>query len=209
MNDLVVVGCGGFGREVFDIVASLNQVTPTWNLLGFVDDAPSAENRALVERMGSRVLGGGEWLDGHERVHVAVAIGSNEVRRTLDARWRDAHEMAVLVHPRAYVGSLAELGPGTIIAAGAHLTTSVRTGRLVHVDALASVAHDCVLGDYSRVNPHGCLSGGVQLGEGTLVGANATVLQYLRVGDGTTVGAGACVVKDVEPGVVVKGVPAR
>ena len=49
----------------------------------------------------------------------------------------------------------------------------------------------------------------VVFGEGALVGAGAVVLQYRRVGEGATVGAGAVVTKDLEPGVVAIGVPAR
>jgi len=42
-----------------------------------------------------------------------------------------------------------------------------------------------------------------------LVGANAVVLEGVRVGKGSVVAAGAVVVRDVPPGVVVAGVPAK
>jgi galactoside O-acetyltransferase len=41
------------------------------------------------------------------------------------------------------------------------------------------------------------------------IGANATILPGVRVGRGAVVGAGAVVTRDVEPGSVVMGVPAR
>jgi acetyltransferase-like isoleucine patch superfamily enzyme len=41
------------------------------------------------------------------------------------------------------------------------------------------------------------------------IGANATVLPGVRLGGGSVVGAGAVVTKDVAPGEVVMGVPAR
>ena len=42
MERLVIVGCGGFGREVADVVDAINEIAPTFELLGFADDAPSA-----------------------------------------------------------------------------------------------------------------------------------------------------------------------
>jgi 2,3,4,5-tetrahydropyridine-2-carboxylate N-succinyltransferase len=42
-----------------------------------------------------------------------------------------------------------------------------------------------------------------------LVGANAVVLEGVRVGKGAVVAAGAIVTKDVEPGTVVAGSPAK
>ena len=41
---IVIIGCGGFGREVHDIVDAINSSSTTWNLLGYVDDDPSAAN---------------------------------------------------------------------------------------------------------------------------------------------------------------------
>jgi acetyltransferase-like isoleucine patch superfamily enzyme len=41
------------------------------------------------------------------------------------------------------------------------------------------------------------------------VGANAVILGGVTIGDGAVIAAGAVVTKDVEPGAVVAGVPAR
>jgi acetyltransferase-like isoleucine patch superfamily enzyme len=59
------------------------------------------------------------------------------------------------------------------------------------------------------VNPAAVISGEVIVGEGSLVGAAATVLQGLSVGQGSVLGAACLVTKDVPGGVVVKGVPGQ
>ncbi len=41
------------------------------------------------------------------------------------------------------------------------------------------------------------------------IGANASILPGVRVGSGSVVGAGAVVTRDIPPGKVVVGVPAR
>lgn len=47
------------------------------------------------------------------------------------------------------------------------------------------------------------------LGNGVEIGANAVVLGGVLIGDGAIIGAGAVVLKDVPPGVVVAGNPAK
>jgi len=47
------------------------------------------------------------------------------------------------------------------------------------------------------------------LGNNTVIGAGAILLGPIIVGEGARVGAGSVVLKDVEPGTVVVGVPAR
>lgn len=38
VKDLIIVGAGGHGREVLEWILDINEVKPTWNVLGFIDD---------------------------------------------------------------------------------------------------------------------------------------------------------------------------
>ena len=38
MKDIAIFGVGGFGREVLALIKNINEVTPTWNIVGFFDD---------------------------------------------------------------------------------------------------------------------------------------------------------------------------
>jgi acetyltransferase EpsM len=73
----------------------------------------------------------------------------------------------------------------------------------------ASVAHDCVLGDFVNINPGATICGWAQIGEGAYIGAGAVVKDKAKVGAWSIVGAGAVVIKDIPANVTAVGVPAR
>ncbi|MEV8508776.1 NeuD/PglB/VioB family sugar acetyltransferase [Actinoplanes sp. NPDC051475] len=211
MSDpLVIVGCGGHGREVYGVVHAVNEAYgEPWKVLGFVDDAPSDVNLGRLERLGVPFLGDlGQLAGMGDDVRYVIGIGDPRVRAKVAAKIGLA-PAGPLVHPDASVGLGNEFGDGVVLLAGVRVTTNVTLGRHVHLNQNATVGHDSVLGDFVQVNPLAAVSGDCRLGERVLIGTTAAVLQGLSVGAGATVGAGACVVRPVPSDTVVKGVPAR
>lgn len=211
MRDLVILGCGGFGREVADVVDAINRDSSTWNLLGFVDDDPTPENVARVNRRGSSVLGTFDTMA--PRLHdtyFVVAIGSTAVRRRVaDAAARTDLTPATLIHPWAAVGAGGHVGDGSIICAHVDVGSDVVLGRHVHVDRASQVGHDSVIEDFATVHPTAAISGECVIGEGVELGTNCTLLPGVSIGAAAVVAAAACVTKDVRAGATVRGVPAR
>ncbi|GIF14505.1 acetyltransferase [Actinoplanes teichomyceticus] len=206
---VVIVGCGGHGREIFGIVAAVNAAGgDRWQVLGFLDDAPAEANLGSLGRLGAAWLGPSALLAELD-AHYVVGIGDPRVRAGVVARLDPLGRPAArLVHPAATVGPDSRLAAGVVVFAGARITTNVTLGRHVHVNQNATVGHDAVLGECVQVNPLAAVSGDCRIGREALIGTNASVLQGRAVGDRSTVGANACVVRDVSAGRTVKGVPA-
>lgn len=207
--DLVVIGCGGFGREVLEIVAAINRRAPTWHVVGIVDDAPHASDLTLLRKRNVGHLGGVSVLaDLPEATHAVIGIGSPAARRSISAQ-HPLRRWATLVHPDTTIGSDVTFGAGTVVAAGSRLSTHIDVGSHVQIDQNVTVGHDTRLHDFSRLNPQACISGNVKISAGAYIGASATVLQGLSVDEDAVVGAGSVVVKDVDAATTVKGIPAR
>ena len=204
---VVIVGAGGFGREVLDIVEALDRAEGPVTFLGFVDDGAVRED--LLARRGAEWLGPSSMLPTLD-AHYVIGIGNGAVRRRLDEAFlADGCQPTRLIHPLASFGSDVRFGEGIIMAAGSRVTTNIGLGRHVQLHVNSTVGHDSELHDYVSVYPGATVSGNVVLERCVTIGTGANVLPGRRVGEGAHVGAGAVVTADVAPGSIVVGVPAR
>ncbi|RBY94985.1 hypothetical protein DQ244_03085 [Blastococcus sp. TBT05-19] len=207
---MVVIGAGGFGREVHDVIEAINDTAPRLECVGFLADGRA--DVELVEDRGVPFLGPVAGLaDMPADVRYVIAIGNGAARRRIDGWATELGREAIpLVHPSAVLGRhRVVLGPGSIVCASAVVTTNVRLGRHVHLNLGVTVGHDAVLGDYVTANPNVSVSGNAVLEDEVTMGTGATVIEGRRIGARTTVGAGAAVVRDLPADVVAVGVPAR
>ena len=207
MTPLVIIGAGGFGREVLELIRDINNATPAFEFLGFLDDGQTSSE--LLERVGARTLGPSSRLAEIDASFV-IAIGAAEPRRQIDALARShGREAVAVIHPWATIGRDVEIGEGAVVAAGARLTTHVFVGRHAHVNINCTVGHDAIIEDFATLAGGVHLGGGCVIEEGASLGLGSVVLPNVRVGRGAVVGAGAVVVRDVAPGATVLGAVAR
>lgn len=212
---LVIIGAGGFGREVLDVVEAINldgsphSSSQQFEFLGFLDDGePDLE---LLERRSASLIGPcAVAAEFPVETQYVIGITSPVVRRLIDNVMTSyGLHPAVLVHPSATVGADVSLGPGMVVCSHVSMTTHIRFGRHVHLNLNCTVGHDVVMDNYVTVNPGATISGNVHLHDEVSIGTGAAVIQGVSIAAETTVGAGAAVVRDLPRAVVAVGVPAR
>jgi sugar O-acyltransferase (sialic acid O-acetyltransferase NeuD family) len=204
---LVLVGAGGLGREVAEVVRAINRVRPTWDLIGFLDDAATRPDSID----GLPVIGDtGEVASIDAQVLLCVASPRNPLgRQRLAERLRlTPDRFATVIHPAADLPQSAVVGPGTMLFAGVVATSGVTVG--AHVVAMPGVVltHDDVVGDFVTLAAGVLVAGGVRIEVGAYLGAGSRLREHVQVGAGACVGMGAVVLGDVPPGEVWVGVPA-
>lgn len=208
MKDLIIVGAGGFGREIAWLSERMNEASPTWNLLGFIDDNPDFKGKMIG---GYSVLGGCGVSSEYPNAWYVCAIGCAVVRRKIVQKINSLipARYATLIDPSTLISKRVSVGEGCIICAGNIITTDITIGNHVIVNLDCTIGHDAIIEDFVTLYPSVNVSGTTTINSCTEIGTGAQIIQGRRIESNTIIGAGAVVVDDIrKPGTYV-GVPAK
>ncbi len=207
MKNIVIIGAGGVGREVSLIIQQINELEPTWNLLGFIDD--NTDNWGKIIN-GYSVIGGIDSLEFLSNdTYIVIAIANYEVKKKIVNKVNNKFKFATIVHPKVWIHDYMTVGQGTIIYEGAILTANIEIGNHVIISPKCGVGHDSIIKDYVSLLWNVNVSGNDLIEEGVMMGSGSTVIQGKKIGKGSIIGAGAVVVNDIESFSTAVGVPAK
>ncbi len=204
---LLIIGAGGFGRELLRWVLDLPLLERGWEVGGFLDDNLSALDGYDV---GFGIEGCLLSYIPQQNDLFLCAIGDpvRKLEICREYKERDA-KFIKFIHPTAILGRDCTLGEGCILCPGAIVTSDVHLGNFVTMNVYSVVGHDAIVADGCTLSPHADVNGCASIGEGVFLGSHAVVLPGATIGDYAIVGAGSVVLKKVKAGATVMGVPAK
>jgi len=204
--DVVLIGAGGHGRVVLDILRAAGIHKP----IGFLDADPQLTDQIVG---GLPVMGQINLLPKlkAQKVKAAIiSIGDNLPRRKYFKKLLDqGFELINAIHPKSHVSPTVRMGRNIVVAAGAVICTDAHIGDSVIVNTSAVIDHECQISRTVHICPSATIAGRVQVGDESFIGMGCNIIQCLKIGANSVIGAGAVVIEDVPEGATVVGVPAR
>ncbi len=206
MKDIIIVGASGLGREIADWIEDINEVAPTWNVLGYLDDNLEALNGYPSD---FKVIGRiSEW-EPKPSQWFACGLAFPEVKRhCVGLLQSKGAKFATIIHPTAIISKYAEIGEGTVITQRSGLNTNTKVGKFVTL-LESRMGHDSSIGDFSTLSGDCNINGHVSIGQDVYVSCGVSIAPSKKIGDGAKIGIGSIVISNVKPGVTVFGNPAK
>jgi len=206
VDRILIVGAGGFGREVREWVGDAWPDAVS-RLAGFLSaDAP----RASVAGSALPIIDDPRHFEPQAGDALLLAIGIPETRRHVAEMLENrGASFLTLVHPTAIVATSAHVGQGSILCPYSIVSCSASLGRHVLLNYQASLGHDARAGDFAVLSPYAALGGHARIEEDVFLGMHASVGPGKVLGPRTKVSANSCALADAPADSIVFGVPGR
>ncbi len=209
MKNIVIIGAGGFAREVQWLIEDINKVYNEWNIIGFLDKDIDTKDKMLN---GNIIIGDFKDIKEMylENLYYVCCIADNELRKKLVSHAEKLNMIpATLIHPSVIMSEFVEIGKGSIICAGTILTVNIEIGEYSIINLDCTIGHDTIIENYTTILPSVNISGGVIVEKLVTIGTGSFLIQNIKIGKKSYIGAGSVVISDVPENVTVVGSPAR
>jgi sugar O-acyltransferase (sialic acid O-acetyltransferase NeuD family) len=193
MIKIIIIGAGGFGREILDTIYFINQNISKYEVIGFIDN--KIEKGSLVN--GIPVLGSDNDLELYTEVSLIIGIGDPYTRKKYFEVYRDRFEFPIIVHPTAVISDFALIGTGSLIQAFCIVAANSVLGNCVAVNARSGIGHDARVGDYTSIQSFCDITGNNTVGELCFLGTGVKLIPGLIIANESYLCAGTVVFKDI------------
>jgi len=206
MENLIIIGAGGFGRELFSAAREAVGFGERFRVKGYLDANPSALDRFAGY---PPILGAPEdYAPAPDDVFITALGNIASRRRCVELIERRGGTFISVIHRSASLGQNVTVGPGSFIAHNVVLTVDITVGRHVDIFHGTEIGHDTVVGDFAHIYSLCSIGGNVKIGDGAAVYSGARIVPNRSIGNGAVVGIGSVVLLNVDPGATVFGNPA-
>lgn len=206
MTDLIIVGAGGFGREVLDTIKEINNLKHEYNVLGFLDD-----NHEINSPIASHFVIGktDDILKFSDDTEFVMAIGNSEARKKIVTKFGESKNWKTIIHPSAIVSGDSKIGTGSIIQAFCIVASNSIIGDFIVMNAHSGCGHDTRIGDYCSIMSFCDVAGESILEDGVFMGSGSKVIPNIIVKKNSYLCAGSVIMKSLVNSSKLIGNPAK
>ncbi|QHJ88878.1 acetyltransferase [Aequoribacter fuscus] len=175
MNNLIIVGGGGFCLELIDYLLCDSSFLMNFKLKGILDDKKIQNELSYLGKLDDYIPSDDDYF--------IIAIGNVSYRKTIfDKLISKGAKFYTYIHPSAFISKTAKLGVGCIIAPYTIVNAFAQIGDNVVLNVHSSVGHEAVIGDNTVFSPYCAANGCSHVGACCFLGTRSTIFPGVTLG---------------------------
>jgi sugar O-acyltransferase (sialic acid O-acetyltransferase NeuD family) len=202
---LIIIGAGGFAREVYNLALAINDSSPdTFKTINFAE-FDDYHKHDYVDSV--KVLKISEC--DVKKYHFVIGIADPFKKKQILNELKSESKFINLISPSSFVSEDIKFGIGVIVMPFCYISCNVKIGNHAHINSHCIIGHDTRIGNFFTSACSVSIAGNNYISDLCYFGMNSCTKQGLSICKNTVVGLNSGVVKDIIVSGTYIGTPAK
>lgn len=203
----IIVGAGGFGREIYSWTTQSDSFLNSYVCSGFLDDDIDS---LLKYNHQTKVIGQLSIANDFNSNLFLLGIANPNSKESISLKFESLNLKIIgFVHETTLIGLDSNIGIGLVTFPHVVISCNVTIGINVFINNGSQIGHDTQIGDYVSIMANVDIGGNCKIGNKVYVGSGATILPGINIPDNTIIGAGSVVFRNIKECGTYLGNPAK
>ncbi len=208
MKNLIIIGAGDWGLEVWSWLEQANGFGVEWRFKGFLDSNQNAIQN--INFCDAKVLGNEDSYEVQDDDIFICTIANTAVKEKIINKIIVKNgTFTNLVHKSVLFFKNVTLGKGIVLSPNCVVSNNVRIGNHVNINLCCTLGHDAQIGNFCQINSQCDITGHVKIGNNVFIGSSVTIIPKVKIGNDVKIGAGSVVLRSIKDSKSVFGNPAK
>lgn len=205
MKELIIIGCGGHAASCVEVATSAS--LHIHGIVGMPHEVGKKVCNYQVKYTDSDIP---NLIEGFDFLIGIGQIKSPEIRKkTFEFLVKMGASLPIIRASSSILSSYSRIEQGVILMHGSIVNSQAKIGANTIINTGSIIEHDSTIGSHCHVSTRVVINGGCQVGNEVFLGSACIIKEGVSIGDGCIVGAGSVVIRDLPPGTIAMGTPAK
>lgn len=193
---LVIVGAGGFGREIESWISNSN-LNDKYDIVGYLDDNL---NKLDDYKTDLKIINNISLQSLTEVGNIVIAISDSNVKKKIFELQKENKSFNILsfFHSTTTLGKYSTIDIGCVATINTIISCNCLIGKGVFINSGSQIGHDVKIGDYCSLMANVDIGGGAIIGDNVFIGTGAVILPGVKICSNVRIGAGSVVLRNIK-----------
>ena len=204
---ILIFSTGAAGREVFQLILSINKLQNEWEVIGYVDDDVNKVGNTIDN---TKVYSAKNKPKKNE-IYATCGVMDNAIRKKIfnEEIIKSGYQITNLIHPLVEQPKCFKIGQGNIIFGNIHISFEVNIKNFSIISNFCDLGHNLTANNYSTIMPSVTIGGNCTIGEQTFIGSGAKIYQGVEIGSNCKIGMGSLITNNIKKNTSIVDFPRK
>ena len=202
---LYIYCAGSYSAEIHDLVTRLGFINKE---IAYVDDYKTELDKYSYE---GEIFSFKKLLSiWDEKDKIIIGNGNPKIKSEIYNRLKENNiNPSIFIDKTSIVSSSAKYKEGLIVMPFCSISSFADISNNVTISYNSNVGHHTKIGSNTFISSMVNIGGGAKIGSQVFIGMGAQIKEGISIGDNSIISMGSVVHKDIPPGLIAMGYPAR